>query len=76
MGSNANTELQMPLYYAMYALVAEPKIFNQLPKLMELDELHRETFSIDPLMLKTAEESALFPFSYAFGYLHSSFVVL
>lgn len=56
MGTNAVPSSCIRLYYAYYTLVSDPQIFNNMDKLLKIDEAHRETFDTELRHIKAVGE--------------------
>lgn len=63
-GSNSNAEVSLIMYYGLFALVSDPKLFDEanLPELMEVNRLHSETFYQGINILKKKTSGYIFNF--------------
>lgn len=52
------------IYYGLYLLVADPKLFDRLPELRELDRVHSEVFLHTGLLSIKKFRFAIFKFPY------------
>lgn len=45
-------QVRMHLYYGLYVLVSHPRVFDNLPNLMEIDRMHGELFTMHLIDIK------------------------